>query len=405
MYDAIVIGARSAGASTALLLARKGYRVLLVDRGTFPSDTPTGHYIHQPGVARLARWGLLDRVAASGCPPVVRATLHLGPFALTGSPPPAGACSTGYAPRQFVLTQILVEAAVAAGAEFRDGFTVQALEREGERVTGMRGHGRAGAIVTEAARIVIGADGRHSRVARAVGAPAYHERPSLTGAWWSYWSGVVADGVELYLRPNRAIGAFPTNDGLTCVLVTVQAAATAAFRADIAANFATDLTLVPALAERVRMGRREERFYGAAETTNLFRRPHGPGWALVGDAGYHKDPITAQGITDVFRDAECLAEAIDAGFSGRQPLDEVLAGYERQRNEAVMPMYESTCHFATLQGPAPETQQLLAALRGNQADTDRFFGTIAGTTPIPEFFAPENVQRILAAAGQASAAA
>jgi 2-polyprenyl-6-methoxyphenol hydroxylase-like FAD-dependent oxidoreductase len=257
----------------------------------------------------------------------------------------------------------------------------------------------------EQARLVVGADGRHSRVARLVGAPTYQERPSLTGAWWSYWGDVPASGVELYLRPNRAIGAFPTNDGLTCVFVTVPAAETTAFRADIPGNFRRDLALVPTLAERVRVGRRAERFYGAAETPNLFRRPFGAGWALVGDAGYHKDPLTGQGITDAFRDAERLTEAIAAGFSGEQPFVDALADYEQRRNAAVMPMYEFTLGLATLQPPPPEMQQLLGALQGNQADTNAFFGTIAGTTPIPAFFAPDNIQRILGVAGQAAAAA
>ena len=125
----------------------------------------------------------------------------------------------------------------------------------------------------------------------------------------------------------------------------------------------------------------------------------------MGDAGYHKDPNTGEGISDAFRDAELLAEAIDDGFSGRRALDEALADYERRRNEAALPIYEFTCQLATLQPPPPEMQQLFGALQGNQEETDRFFGLIAGTTPIPSFLAPANVQRILAAAGPAAAAA
>ena len=140
-----------------------------------------------------------------------------------------------------------------------------------------------------------------------------------------------------------------------------------------------------------------------ADVPNLFRKPHGPDWALAGDAGYHKDPVTAQGISDAFRDAELVAEAVDAGLSGRRPVEEAMAEYEQRRNEAALPVYEFTCQLATLEPPPPEMQQLFAALRGNQADTDRFLGLIAGTTPVPDFFAPENVGRIMGAA-QAQAA-
>jgi 2-polyprenyl-6-methoxyphenol hydroxylase-like FAD-dependent oxidoreductase len=145
----------------------------------------------------------------------------------------------------------------------------------------------------------------------------------------------------------------------------------------------------------VRAGKREEQFIGTADVPNFLRKPYGPGWALVGDAGYHKDPVTAQGISDAFRSAELLAEAIDAGFSGRQPLATALANYERQRNEEVFPMYEYTCQFAALDPPPTHMQQLFAALRGNQAQIDRFLGTVAGTVSIPEFYSPENIQRIV----------
>jgi flavin-dependent dehydrogenase len=138
-------------------------------------------------------------------------------------------------------------------------------------------------------------------------------------------------------------------------------------------------------------GCREERFMGSGELPNFYRKPYGPGWALVGDAGYHKDPYLAQGITDAFRDAELLSEAIDAGLSGRRRLAEALGDYERLRNEKSLPSYELNYQFASLTPPSPEMQQLLSALRGNQAETNRFFGALAGTVPIPEFFAPVHI--------------
>jgi flavin-dependent dehydrogenase len=401
MYDAIVVGARCAGSPTAMLLARKGYRVLLLDKAGFPSDTLSTHYIHQPGVARLTRWGLLEQVAASNCPPVRQQSFDVGPFALVGMPPPADGVADGYAPRRRVLDQILVDAAVAAGAELREHFAVNELLTDGEAVTGIRGHAVGGATVTERARIVIGADGMRSLVARSVQAPVYNAKPTLACTFYTYWSDLPVEGVELYARPERMIIAGPTNDGQTIVIIYWPNAQFQEVRADIEGSFLRALELAPGLAARARGGRRSERFHGTADLPFFFRTPFGPGWALVGDAGYHKDPITAAGISDAFRDAELLAAAIAAGLSGRTPLAQALAGYEQQRNEAALPLYEFTHQLAALQPPPPEMQQLFAALRGNQAQTDRFFGTIAGTTPIPECFAPENLGHIMAAGATA----
>jgi len=386
-----------------MLLARLRYRVLLLDKAGFPSDTLSSHYIHQPGVARLKRWGVIDKVVASNCPPTRQVTFDVGPFALTGSPPSADGVACGYGPRRRVLDTILVEAAAEAGAQVREHFTVTDLLMDGDRVRGIRGHTAGGAPVTEEARIVIGADGLRSLVARAVQAPSYHEWPALTCAYYTYWSDVPVAGAELYPRPERMILAFPTNDERTLTIVWWPHAAFHEVRADIAGHFMQALDLAPTLAERIRNGKRSERFYGTADLPFFFRKPYGPGWALVGDAGYHKDPITAFGITDAFRDAELLAEAIDAGLSGKRPLEEALVDYERQRNEAALPSYELTHQFAALSPPPPEMQQLFAALCHNQEQTNRFFGAMTGTVPILEFFGPENLGRIMGAAAQSDA--
>ena len=403
MYDAIVVGARCAGSPTAMLLARKGYRVLLVDKSTFPSDIISTHLIFQPGVARLQRWGLLEQVRASNCPPIRQGSLNLGPFTLTGVFPQADGSAEAYCPRRTVLDKILVEAAVAAGAELREGFTVQEVLMDDQRVTGIRGRTRSGPSVTEQARIIIGADGLHSLVARTVQAPTYNEKPTFGCGYYTNWSGVPMAGLEFYPRDRRSMGGFPTNDGLVCIVMSSPRTQFRAFRADIEGNYLKTLELAPGLADRVRSGKREERIVGIAELPNFFRKPSGPGWALVGDAGYHKDSITAQGISDAFRDAELLTEALDSGFAGHRPMEEALADYERQRNETVLPIYELTCQFATLELPPPPMQQLFAALQGKQEQINRFLGTIAGTTPIPEFFSPENTQRIMVAAGLGAA--
>lgn len=424
MYDAIVVGARCAGSPTAMLLARKGYRVLLVDRATFPSDTLSTHFIRPSGVAQLRRWGLLDRVVASGCPPIRRFRLEWGHLSLAGSPPPRDGVAESYAPRRTVLDTLLANAAVSAGAEFRDGFAVHDLLWDGDRVTGIRGQTRHAAVVREEARIVIGADGRHSRVAQAVRAPAYLATPPLGCAYYTYWSGIALDSFEGYFPDRRVILLFPTNDGLVCSFLEWPATEFHSVRHDLAGTIQRTLALLPRLAARLAGATQEERWRGTAELPNFFRKPYGPGWALgrghsrrplrqprhqlprgaaVGDAGYHKDPLPAYGIADAFRDAELLAEAIHAGFAGRCALEAALADYEQQRNQVAMPLYEHTCRSARLEPPTPEMLRLAAALQGIQVETDRFVGAFVGTVAREEFFAPDHVQRILDAANQSAA--
>jgi len=395
VYDAIVIGARCAGSPTAMLLARKGYRVLLVDRATFPSDTISTHYLHQITIARLQRWGLLKKVLASNCPPIFKLVFDFGPFALTGAAPAVDGIAAAYSVRRTLLDKILVDAAVAAGVEFRDAFSVDGLVNEDDYITGIRGHSMGGAAVTETARLVIGADGRNSLVARTVQAPEYHVYPPSTFIYYSYWSGVPTDALEYYPREGLSIVVFPTNDSLTCISTSCPHATFLQFRTDIERNFWQHLERVPIFAERVRAGKREERFLGTSDLPHFFRKPYGSGWALVGDAGYHKDPLGGEGITDAFRDAELLTEAIDAGFSGRRSLEAALADYERQRNEVAMPVSGLVRQFASLALPPPEQIQFFAALRENPVETSRLFGTVAQVVPVLEFFAPENMQRII----------
>src|SRR5882724_2396133 len=395
MYDAIVVGARCAGSPTALLLARKGYKVLLLDRGTFPSDMPfSNHYVHQAGSAALKRWGLLDKLAATNCPPITTNHWDYGAFALTGSPVPSDGVTTAYAPRRLKLDPVLVDGAVAAGVELREGFSVQELVFDQDRVTGIRGHQKNGAMVTETARIVVGADGMFSTVAKAVKAEEYNSKPPLEGSWYSYWSGVKMQGWHLWLRPNKVFFAFNTNDDLTLIGVAFAARDLPAARTDVEGSYSRAIAEhVPELADRMQSGRRETRFVGGAIPSHV-RKPYGPGWALVGDAGYQKDPCTASGITDSFGSAEWLAEAIDAGLSGRQPLEKALAVYEQTRNQAELPYFDLTTQLAALEPPPPEVQQLLEALRENPEQRSRFFGMLAHTVPVTEFFSPENMQQI-----------
>ena len=403
-YDAIVVGARCAGSPTAMLLARRGHRVLLLDKSTFPSDTMSTHHVHPPGVAALERWGLLKKLEATGCPPVTTYSFDFGPVAISGSPRPTEGIARGYCPRRTVLDKLLVDAAVEAGAELREGFTVDEILASDGKVTGVRGHEKGSSDVTEHAQVVIGADGKHSLLAKAVGPEQYNERPSRQAMYYAYWSDLPIHAFEVTVRAEdkRGWAAIPTHDDLTVFPFGWPVEEFKANRGDVEANFFKALNLVPELAERVRAAKRESKFMGSVELPGYFRKPFGPGWALLGDAGYHKNPITAMGINDAFRDAELVAGAVHDAFSGRAPYEEGMRRYQRIRDEQAMPVYEFTDDFAQLQPPPPEMQQLLGAMQGNQEAIDGFVSVQAATLPAPEFFAPENVGWIMAGASSAN---
>jgi flavin-dependent dehydrogenase len=387
-YDAIVLGARCAGSPTAMLLARKGYRVLMVDKATFPSETLSTHVIHPAGMEALNRWGLADALVATDCPPMKTYSFDFGFFTIAGTPQPMpDGTDTAYCPRRIILDKLLVDAAAEAGVEVREGFSVDEILVDDGVVTGLRGQDAGGTSVTERAPIVIGADGRRSIVAKATKPEKYNEKSALAAVYYSYWSDVPASGFEAYIRDRRGFATFPTHDGQTLIVGGWPEDEFKANRGDVEGNFLQALEQAPEFAERVRGGKREAQFKGAGDLAGFFRKPYGPGWALVGDAGYHVHPITAQGITDAFLDAERLVDALDESTSGRQTYDEAMASYQKARDEFVMPMYEMTAQFASMEPPPPEMQQLLGQVSQSQEAMDAFVSTQADTLPIPEFFA------------------
>jgi flavin-dependent dehydrogenase len=312
-YDVIVVGARCAGSPTAMLLAAAGHRVLLVDRASFPSDAVSTHMVHATGIEALSRWGLADELAASGCPPIREYRFDFGPFTVAASPlPTPTGVDVAYGPRRTVLDKILVDAAAKAGAEVRENVMVQELIVEDGKVTGIRAKatGDNSATVTEHADLVIGADGRHSMVAEAVDAAVYHERPATNVAYYAYWSGLAVSAFDAHIRPGRAIVGMPTHDGLNCLLVAAQIADMSEFRKDIEGNYLAAVRTLPEYADQLGGATRETRFVGMT-TPGFYRKPYGPGWALVGDAGSFLDPLSTHGITDALRDAELLARDTD----------------------------------------------------------------------------------------------
>ncbi|WP_255945743.1 NAD(P)/FAD-dependent oxidoreductase [Streptomyces odontomachi] len=390
MFDAIVVGARCAGAPTAMLLAHAGYRVLMVDRADFPSDTLSTHLIHQPGVAALARWGLLDRIRDSGCPPLNNAIYEVADVRLEGCARGVEGQRAGYAPRRTVLDAILVDGAVEAGVEFRDKCSVTDLLRdEAGRVVGVVGRYR-GVPFTERAHLVIGADGMHSKVAALCDAPFTVHRPRLTCAYYAYWHDVPAD-LELYEAPSSWVAAVPTNDRATLVLTYFPQSRFDEVRTTNTyhAYLEQVRTTAPALHERLQGKVLAERLRGTGDQQNFFRRSHGPGWALVGDAGHHKDSITARGISDAFFQAECLVRQV-SGRLGGDPglLDAALEAYEQERDAALTPGFQATLAAAQLQ----QHEQRLELLRAVQTDPDLkaiYFDIVAGIEPISALYVPK----------------
>jgi 2-polyprenyl-6-methoxyphenol hydroxylase-like FAD-dependent oxidoreductase len=380
-----------------MLLARRGTRVLILDRNDFPSDRlASTHMVWQRGVECLSDWGLLDRLVATGCAPMRNFNLDLGELVVTGHAPPAGDVVASYAPRRFVLDDLLVTAAREGGAEVRTRCSVRELIVEDDRVVGVRFADDGGRIHEERASLVIGADGERSTVARLVGAGTYEVQGRIGGTIWAYFSGLPIDDMEFYARPGRMVYAWLTNDELTVAGICFPFAEFRETLGDRGETMLAELdALAPAFGDRVRAAERVSRWRTGCATG--FCRVHvGRGWALVGDAGLTMDPITAAGITNALRDAGLLAELVAEGLGG--DLDEALAGFEERRNAGSLPLYQFTSQMARLEPPTQDVIDLFMGLARSQEDADAYFGLFAQTVPVSEFFAPENLQRISAAA-------
>ena len=389
MIDAIVVGARCAGSGTALLLSRLGMRVLLLDRARLGSDTLSTLYIHQPGVARLARWGVLDGL---GAPLIRRARYEVADVRLAGPAPAMGEVDFAVAPRRRVLDWLLAGAAAAAGADLALGCSVVGLLSDGDRVCGVRFRTPAGQVVSQRASLVVGADGMRSTVARLAGAGSYSSRPRLTCAYYTYWAGVPAD-FEQYQRPGSWVGAMPTHDGLTLVAAYFPQASFDAIRHDAMAAYLDAVrSTAPALAARLPR-QPADRLYGTGAQLNFLRQPAGPGWALVGDAGHHKDSITARGMTDAFAQAELLASGLE-----RLPVDAALRHFADRRDDLVADGYRATLAVGELDVRADRLRRLRQLPRPPEL-TERYFGVPPGILPSHALFPPE----LLAAATVAAA--
>lgn len=369
-YDAVIVGARPAGAATAVLLAREGARVLVIDRQGYGSDTISTHALMRGGVMQLRRLGLLDWIVATGAQPVTRTLFQYGDEEVSVDIRPEHGIAALYAPRRTVLDAGLADLAWQAGAEVQYGVTAGELTRAPSgRVTGLTVTDRTGTTQTITAGLVIGADGRRSTIARLAGASTYRIGRHRTACVYGYFSGLPNLGYRWLSQPGVSIGAVPTNRGEHCVFVLVPPERFLRdMLGDLAAGFHGLVAEFPGFAAAMQGAKQSGRLTGFAGANGYFRQSFGPGWALVGDAGYFKDPVTAHGITDALRDAELLAAAVMAGG------DAALAGYQAERDALSLPFFETTEKIAsfgwdleTLKGLHADLHQAMKAEVGRLA--------------------------------------
>jgi 2-polyprenyl-6-methoxyphenol hydroxylase-like FAD-dependent oxidoreductase len=358
-HDVVIVGARAAGAATALLLARAGLDVLVVDRSPAGTDTLSTHALLRPGVVQLHRWGLLDAVIAAGTPPVRRTTFVYADDVVAIPIKPSHGVDALYAPRRTVLDPILARAAADAGATIQYDTTITGVTRDDTgRVSGVEGRAQ-GRPVRHDARWLIGADGVHSVIARAVGARVERRGTGATAIVYGYWSDLAVDGYEWIFRPDACAGAIPTNDGQTCVFAGASPARIGRGRIDTLRRVAAAAS--PTLAERLAAATAPAGVRSFGGLPGYLRRPWGPGWALVGDAGYWKDPISAHGLSDALRDAELLARAvITAADDG--PEAAAFAEYHRTRDRLSIRMFDVVDRIAGMRWTDAEIPGLLLEL-------------------------------------------
>jgi 2-polyprenyl-6-methoxyphenol hydroxylase-like FAD-dependent oxidoreductase len=351
-----------------MLLARAGLDVLVVDRSAYGSDTLSTHALMRAGVMQLHRWGLLDRVIAAGTPAVRTTTFHYADASLPIPVKAAHGIDALYAPRRTVLDPILVDAARAAGATFRFGVTATGVTRDRTgRVDGISGRDSRGARVEHRARWVVGADGLRSVIAKAVDAPTERLGDGVTACIYGYWSGMPQDGFEWIFRPDACAGVIPTNDGRNCVFVVSSPQRMAS--KDRTDAFEEILNAAsPEVAARVAAAGSPVGMRSFPGVPGRMRIPWGPGWSLVGDAGYWKDPIGAHGLTDALRDAELLARAIIESTDGRVTERDAFDQFHQTRNQLSLHFFELVDIIASMRWTDAEIPELLLRFSAAMGD-------------------------------------
>jgi flavin-dependent dehydrogenase len=366
-YDFIIVGARCAGAATARLLAGAGARVLVVERGTLGSDTLSTSYLMRGAVMQLQRWGILPKLIAAGTPPVRVTQFHYATHSIAVEIRPGQGVDALFAPRRTVLDPLLVAAASEAGAEIRFGVRVEGLLRdESGRVRGVelaRGHTQRESLT---AGVVIGADGIRSSVARWVDAATYRVGQSGSSTIYGYFEGMPVDAYHWYYAHGVSAGVAPTNDGLSTFFVGTPPDGLPEVHGDRRAGMLRVAALLsPQLAAALADARPTSALRAFPGMPGFYRAPHGPGWALVGDAGYFRDPDTAHGISDALRDAELLARAL---LKGNEP---ALAHYHATRDAATERLFHASDEIAAGRWDEARIERLLRDATDGMRDGTR----------------------------------
>ena len=368
-YDVLIVGGRAAGASLALLLARQGRRVIIADRDEFPSDTMSTHFMSGAAVGGLHRLGVLGDVLAAGFRRITRIRNWVGDCCFEGPSGPPGVFSL--APRRVVLDSALINRAVKAGARFLPRTRVEGLIHEDGRVAGAALKTVGGERREVRARVVVGADGRSSRVAEWVGASEYDAVPALRPAYYGYFHGVVPRDeptVEVMFGRDQIGFLFPMREDEDCIAIEMQPEDFDDFRSDHSAAFGARVRALPDMARRMKSASLEGKIIGVKGIENYFRKPFGPGWALTGDAGYLKDPSTGTGIGDAIEQSFMLADALGAWFDGAE-WETTMTAFHQRRDQAFKPMYDITLAFTCIRDLGPADQALLNAVFANPAAT------------------------------------
>lgn len=359
-YDVIVVGTRVAGAILGSLLGRRGHRVLALDRAHFPSDTLSTHFFRAPAFRAFQEMGVLDEVLA------VAPKLTVNYNVIDGIVFPEPVDRPEDYPfymsvRRITLDNILVRKLwEIPGVELREGAAVDALLRSDGRVEGAAWKEKSG--VGEArARVVVGADGIYSFVAKEVAAQSEHEEPIHRAMYYAYFSDVdpsEGPAAEFHYRGNNIGYLMPSDAELTLMAASVPISEFPAFKRDPEGRLMQELEAMEAIAPRLPKAKRQSPVRGSGNIGCVKRIPYGPGWALVGDAGMTLDPWSGQGIDHASTHALILAQRLDDYLSGRADWEGAMAGYHRERNEFSEKAYRRTAGFSA--DLRPMTQQALA---------------------------------------------